>query len=178
MEAFVQRLVAGRNRKGLTQTELAREMGVHLRSIQNWEGGITEPRGKDLRKLSTILQLSIPFLLGMDDLPQGLGPQSGGFWINEIGGEIRQRAHEHIDKIMDSCHGDRDQQSWYLIELKKRFPISSSGAAAVAGELLSGERASGSRQGRASGHSRGAGGPSARTSAPARGAGKHSSKKP
>lgn len=174
MEVFVQRLIAGRNRKGLTQTELARELGVHLRSIQNWEGGLTEPRGKDLRKLSSVLGMSIPFLYGMDE-------QEGtwkGFRIEEVGGEVRQRAHEYLDKVLDACNGDRDRESWMLVELKKRLPVASSSVDAAAGELLSAAGASGARRGRGSSHSRGAGAPSARTSGQAHGAGTHSRKKP
>ena len=122
MEAFVQRLVGGRNRKGLTQTELARQMGVHLRSIQNWEGGITEPRGKDLRKLSEVLELSIPFMLGMDESPMGPGPRPMGYVAFEVGGEVRQRAHEYLEKLFDACDGDRDRQAWTLVELEEEIP--------------------------------------------------------
>jgi transcriptional regulator with XRE-family HTH domain len=68
-EAFMERLAGGRKRKGLTQARLAKEMGVRLRSIQNWECGIAEPRGRELRKLSKILGLSVAFLLGMDEGP-------------------------------------------------------------------------------------------------------------
>jgi transcriptional regulator with XRE-family HTH domain len=146
MEVFVQRLIGGRNRKGFTQTELAKELGVHLRSIQNWEGGLTEPRGKDLRKLSHVLGMSIPFLYGMDE-EEGAGK---GFRIEEVGGEVRQRAHEYLEKVLDACHGDRDREAWTLVELKKRLPVPSSGADAVAGELLSKAKASGRRRGRGS----------------------------
>jgi transcriptional regulator with XRE-family HTH domain len=145
MEVFVQRLIAGRNRKGFTQTELARELGVHLRSIQNWEGGLTEPRGKDLRKLSSVLGMSIPFMYGMDEMAPGA---ARGYIIDEAGGEVRQRAHEYLDKVLDACHKDRDRESWCLIELKKRMPLPSAGADIVAGELLSGAKASKRRRGR------------------------------
>jgi transcriptional regulator with XRE-family HTH domain len=174
MELFVQRLITGRNRQGLTQTELAKELGVHLRSIQNWEGGITEPRGKDLRKLSSVLGISVAFLLGMDEGGTA-GPTP--YRSDEKGGEVRHLAHEYLDKVLDSCGGDKHRETWYLVELKKKFPLASSGADAAAEELLSGAGASGSHRGRGSSRSRGAGGPSARISAPTRGAGKHSSKK-
>ena len=178
MEMFVQRLIGGRNRKGLTQTELAKAIGVHLRSIQNWEGGITEPRGKDLRKLSTVLELAIPFLLGMDDAPKGAAPGQQGYRTDDKGGEARQLAHEYLDKVMDSCHGDKPRMHWMYVELTRRFRLANSGADAAAEEILSGAEVSGPRRGRASSRSRGAGGPSARISGPARGAGMKTSKKP
>jgi transcriptional regulator with XRE-family HTH domain len=176
MEMFTQRLIGGRNRKGLTQTELAKELGVHLRSIQNWEGGLTEPRGKVLRNLSEVLGMSVAFLLGMDE-QAGVG-KSARFVKDSKGGETRQKAHEYLDKVLDACRGDEDREAWTYIELKKKFPLASSAVDAAAEEILSGAGGSGSRRGRGSSRSRGAGGPSARTSGPARGAGRLSSKRP
>jgi transcriptional regulator with XRE-family HTH domain len=173
MEVFVQRLLGARHRKGLTQTELARKLRVHLRSVQNWEGGLTEPRGKVLRDLSGILDISVPFMLGMDEKKGS----SKKFYSDE-GGEVRQLAHEHLDRVMNKARGDRHTESWYLTELKRRFPLSSSGVDAVAEDILSGAAGSGRHRGRASSRSRGAGGPSARTSGRARGAGMRPSKRP
>jgi transcriptional regulator with XRE-family HTH domain len=149
MEVFVQRLIGGRNRKGFTQTELAKELGVHLRSIQNWEGGLTEPRGKDLRKLSTVLGMSIPFMYGLDEKDPPAG-KPGWFRPDEKGWEVRQLAHEYLDKVLDTCHGDKHRLTWTYVELQRRLPLPSSGAAAAAGELLSGAKASARRRGRAS----------------------------
>lgn len=170
MEMFTQRLIQGRNRKGLTQTELAKELGVHLRSIQNWEGGLTEPRGKVLRNLSEVLGMSVAFLLGMDD---GGAGKSARYLKDSKGGEVRQKAHEYLDRVLDGQRGDEDFEAWVLVELKKKFPSSAVDAAAE--HILSGAM---KRRGRGSSRSRGAGGPSARVSAPGRGAGKSSGKKP
>jgi transcriptional regulator with XRE-family HTH domain len=176
MQTFPQRLIEGRNRKGFTQTELAKKLGVHLRSVQNWEGGITEPRGEDVRNLSTILGMSVAFLMCMDE--QISGGRKAAYVPDAKGGEVRQRVHEYLDRVLDEYHGDEDRERWALVELKKKFPVASSGAAAAAGEILSGVGASGQRRGQGSSRSRGAGAPSARTPAPARGAGKLTSKKP
>ena len=173
MEMFTQRLIQGRNRKGLTQTELAKELGVHLRSIQNWEGGLTEPRGKVLRNLSEVLGMSVAFLLGMDDA--GVG-KSARYLKDSKGGEVRQKAHEYLDRVLDRQRGDEDHESWVLVELKRKFPSSAVDAAAEG--ILSGAVGSGKRRGRGSSRSRGAGGPSARISTPTRGAGKLTGKKP
>jgi len=175
MEMFTQRLIQGRNRKGLTQTELAKELGVHLRSIQNWEGGLTEPRGKVLRYLSEVLGMSVAFLLGMDDGGPG---KSARYLKDSKGGEVRQKAHEYLDKVLDSKRGDEDHESWTYVELKKKFPLASSAVDAAAEGILSGAVGSGKRRGRGSSRSRGAGGPSARISTPTRGAGKLTGKKP
>ncbi len=124
MEMFTQRLISGRNRKGLTQTELARELGVHLRSIQNWEGGLTEPRGKVLRNLSEVLGMSVAFLLGMDD--QAGSGKSNRYVKDARGGETRQKIHEYLDRVLDACRGDEDREAWTYIELKRKFPLGGS----------------------------------------------------
>lgn len=142
MEMFTQRLIGGRNRKGLTQTELAKELGVHLRSIQNWEGGLTEPRGKVLRNLSEVLGMSVAFLLGMDD---GGAGKSARYLKDSKGGEVRQKAHEYLDKVLDGKKGDEDMESWVYVELKKKFPLAGSAGDA---EPVSG--GAGSRRGRSS----------------------------
>ena len=178
MDVFVQRLVGGRNRKGLTQTELARELGVHLRSIQNWEAGLTEPRGRDLRKLSSILNLSIPFLYGLDEPPEGASGAAQWQRTQDRGDEVRFLAHEYLDKVMDAAKGDRHQKHWLFVELQRRMPLPSSAADAVAADILSEEEPSGGRPSRGSSRSRATGGPSARTSGRARASGTLSTKRP
>lgn len=65
--SFAERLTGSRNRAGLTQTELALQVGVSLRTIQNWEAGSTNPPAGDaLRKLSAVLCAPIAYLMGAD----------------------------------------------------------------------------------------------------------------
>jgi putative transcriptional regulator len=40
----------------LTQSELAKQLGVHLRTVQKWEGGERRPRGPALVALRLLLE--------------------------------------------------------------------------------------------------------------------------
>src|SRR6185503_2677124 len=50
-ESFRSLLLRHRGRTGLTQRELATRAGVSLRSVQDWEGGVTLPSTERLRAL-------------------------------------------------------------------------------------------------------------------------------
>ncbi|WP_242203062.1 helix-turn-helix domain-containing protein [Aestuariivivens insulae] len=55
---LAQRVKELRNRKGLSQEDLAEESGLSLRTIQRIENSETEPRGDTLRKLAEALNCS------------------------------------------------------------------------------------------------------------------------
>ena len=52
-----------RKKSGLTQSELAEQMGVHDNTIRRWESGDFEPRSNDLQKLCQILNCTEAELL-------------------------------------------------------------------------------------------------------------------
>ena len=55
-----------RKKKGLSQEELASQVGVTRQTISNWELGETEAKPSELKILSKIFQLSIDELLNND----------------------------------------------------------------------------------------------------------------
>lgn len=71
-ERFAENLKFARNRKQITQKDLAAMIGIHVRTIINWEGGksttkgnISVPRDTEvLIKLCEVLDCDIDFLLG------------------------------------------------------------------------------------------------------------------
>ena len=64
---FGQRLKALRERKGLTQTELAEFIGYkNYTTVTKWESGSSLPRGKELKMLSNLFNVSADYLLGLD----------------------------------------------------------------------------------------------------------------
>src|SRR5215213_3371555 len=48
---FGQELLMLRTRIALTQSALADELGVHRRSVQNWETGVSYPKAETLQRL-------------------------------------------------------------------------------------------------------------------------------
>lgn len=62
------RLIGCRNRQGWTQTELANKIGVSMRTIQNWEANIGEPRGDSIRKLSEVFNVPISYWHDVSDV--------------------------------------------------------------------------------------------------------------
>lgn len=64
---FGERLKSLRERKNLTQTQLAELVGYkNYTTITKWESGSSLPRGKELKLLSNLFNVSADYLLGLD----------------------------------------------------------------------------------------------------------------
>ena len=58
------RLKELRKEKGLSQQALANELGVHYRTLQNWENGESQIKIENAKKLADIFEVSEGYLLG------------------------------------------------------------------------------------------------------------------
>ena len=79
---FGDRLAGAREAVGLTQADLARRIGVKIKTLRGWEEDLNEPRANKLQMLSGILNVSLRWLLtgegagvsepatGPDELPE------------------------------------------------------------------------------------------------------------
>jgi len=56
-----------REEKGLTQTQLAKEIGVNQRTISQYETGINEPDIQTIEKLCLFFNVSAGYFLGFED---------------------------------------------------------------------------------------------------------------
>ena len=63
---FPQRLKELRLKKGLTQTELGKKIGIKQNSYSDWESGKNEPSLENLIKLADLLEVSVDLLLGRE----------------------------------------------------------------------------------------------------------------
>jgi transcriptional regulator with XRE-family HTH domain len=54
--AFAQRVTAQRKKRGLSQTECANMLGIHRQQFNNWETGLSKPKGEWMRQLAAVLQ--------------------------------------------------------------------------------------------------------------------------
>jgi len=81
---FGDRLAAARDAIGLSQTELAKRIGVKLKTLQAWEDDLSEPRANKLSMVAGVLNVSLIWLLNgegqgvaepdADPMPEGVGP--------------------------------------------------------------------------------------------------------
>lgn len=57
-----------RKDKGLTQQELAEQIGVHYRTLQNWENGKTHIKPEKAEQLASFFNVPVVHLFGYDDI--------------------------------------------------------------------------------------------------------------
>ena len=57
-----------REQKGMTQSDLAKRLGITRSSVNAWEMGISTPSTQYIVELSTIFKVSTDYLLGMNTL--------------------------------------------------------------------------------------------------------------
>jgi len=60
---FGDRLAGAREAAGMERKELARRLGVKLRTLANWEDDLAEPRANKLQMLAGLLNVSLAWLL-------------------------------------------------------------------------------------------------------------------
>ncbi|MBN2759079.1 MAG: helix-turn-helix transcriptional regulator [Rhodobacteraceae bacterium] len=60
---FGDRLTAAREAQGLSQPQLAKRLGVKLKTVQGWENDTSEPRANKLQMVAGLLNVSLRWLL-------------------------------------------------------------------------------------------------------------------
>lgn len=60
------RLKELRQEKKLTQEELSRDIGVHYRTLQNWENGESQIKPEKIQQLADYFGVSVGYLLGYE----------------------------------------------------------------------------------------------------------------
>lgn len=84
---FSKRLKALRQMSGLTQKELADEIGLNLRTIQNYELGLSMPRSKStVKRISEYFQVPVSSLFEPEDFYVMDAEEKGG---KKAGSEMR-----------------------------------------------------------------------------------------
>lgn len=68
---FGDRVAAARDASGMTQDQLAKRLGVKLKTLQHWEADAAEPRANRLSMLAGLLNVSMVWLLTGEG--EGLG---------------------------------------------------------------------------------------------------------
>ncbi len=69
---FGDRIAGARDAAGMSQKDLARRLGVKLKTLKAWEDDLSEPRANKLSMLAGLLNVTLPWLL----TGQGDGPDA------------------------------------------------------------------------------------------------------
>jgi len=69
---FGDRVAGARERAGMSQGELAKRLGVKLKTLKGWEDDLSEPRANKLSMMAGLLNVSLLWLLS----GEGEGPDS------------------------------------------------------------------------------------------------------
>ena len=69
MSVFSQRLIILREKRGLSQKDIAAECGVVVRAYQRYEYGEREPQLSTLIRLADFYGVSLDYLAGRTDTP-------------------------------------------------------------------------------------------------------------
>lgn len=88
MSIFSERLTTLREASGLSKTKMANKVGVPLSTYANWEYGYNDPDMDRLKKVATILETTVDYLIGKVDNPS-FGPSSF--------------TNEDLDKMVDNA---------------------------------------------------------------------------
>lgn len=93
---FGDRVAAAREALGMTEEELARRLGIKLKTVQAWEQDLSEPRANKLQMLAGVLNVSFRWLLTGEG--EGVEAPSTGTDENLAGllTELRQLRAEMI----------------------------------------------------------------------------------
>ncbi|MBS5866230.1 MAG: helix-turn-helix domain-containing protein [Coriobacteriaceae bacterium] len=63
------KIAEARKRKGLSQLDLANAIGTTQQQVAKWESGKIDPRVSSLEKIASALNVTLSYLLGLDDDP-------------------------------------------------------------------------------------------------------------
>ena len=75
-DIFSERLKAVRERRGMSQADLAKKAGLQPTAISHFETGTRSPSFDNLRKLTDALNVSTDYLRGRSEKEEMMGPDS------------------------------------------------------------------------------------------------------
>ncbi len=109
IENFGNNVARLRKQRGMTQIELAKEIGVNKQTISNIEKGESYPTFNNLEKISTVLNASAIQLFGTPEEINLFDAQEALEEIQQNSGLIYQtlEARNFIDEIMNDTHFQR-----------------------------------------------------------------------
>ena len=92
-----------RKDKGLSQQALAEQIGVHYRTLQNWENGKTNIKPEKAEQLASFFNVPVVHLLGYDDI-EDLIPDTEDSLKKGVEEQqkVGQQASSHYDYFLET----------------------------------------------------------------------------
>jgi transcriptional regulator with XRE-family HTH domain len=109
---LARRLQQARERRRLSQEELADKLGVHTMTVSKWERGATGLRGANLRKVAAALGVSVAELTGEQEDRAPAPAAEGGLPSQDLAEELRRLSEADMDE---------QQKTWRLEALAAAF---------------------------------------------------------
>ena len=99
--SFGVRLRETREKRGLSQSELAEKSGFHPSAISHFETGRRSPSFDNLRRLADTLNITIDSLLGREQNSSGAGPVAQKLFRNfsQISAEDQENLAEFAEML-------------------------------------------------------------------------------
>ncbi|MEM1077525.1 MAG: helix-turn-helix domain-containing protein [Pseudomonadota bacterium] len=114
---FGDRLAGAREAVGLTQPQLAKKLGVKVKTLRDWEEDLSEPRANRIQMLSGLLNVSLSWLL------TGEGE---GIDAPELAGELPQDMSAALSELRQ-IQTEMTQLGGRMARLEKRLRKSTEG---------------------------------------------------
>lgn len=92
-----------RKDKGLSQQALAEQIGVHYRTLQNWENGKTHIKPEKAEQLASFFNVPVVHLLGYDDIEDLITDTEDSLKKGvEEQQKVGQQASSHYDYFLET----------------------------------------------------------------------------
>lgn len=92
-----------RKDKGLSQQALAQQIGVHYRTLQNWENGNTHIKPEKAEQLASFFNVPVVHLLGYDDIDDLITDTESSLKKDvEEQQKVGQQASSHYDYFLET----------------------------------------------------------------------------
>ena len=75
---LIQNIKRERKLKGLTQTKMALDLGVHKQTYASWERGLANPPNFQVMKMADIFNTQFSYLLGVENWKKKGHPNNTG----------------------------------------------------------------------------------------------------
>lgn len=139
MDTIGKRIKALRESKNLTQTELAEILGMKTyTTVSKWESDDNFPKGKDLKTLSQLFDVSSDYLLGLSAESKNENKNSN--IVNKIVDTSKKLKIGRQEKVLDYAKSELDDQNKVMeiadYQTEKEYPYYDDAVSAGTGQYI------------------------------------------